>query len=119
MVHQLIWASRATRSFEPLELARLVAEARRKNALRDVSGILIYDAGGFVQVLEGSESAVEQLFREISRDPRHRDVVVINRGPIAQRVFPEWPMGLLELTAQVRALPGVSEFLRGSSRPRN
>lgn len=115
-VHQLIWASRATRPFSTEELDRLVSESRRMNSIHGITGTLIYDAGGFIQVLEGDEVAVEALFSKIARDPRHREISVLDRGPVDSRRFPDWPMGRLELTPSVRSMPGISELLQDAAR---
>ena len=65
-----------------------------------------------MQVLEGEQSSVQQVFNKISRDPRHRGVVVLLRQTIAARDFDDWSMGFRNLNSpEVRDLEGYSEFL--------
>ncbi len=114
MLYQLIYASRATRGFEPDELARIVSASRRSNASCGVTGMLLYDAGSFLQVLEGEQADVERTFAKIERDRRHTGVRVVSRGPVKHRNFPQWSMGLLELTPAVRAKPAIGGLMRSA-----
>jgi hypothetical protein len=112
MLHQLIYASRATRPMSAGDVEAILDVSRRKNALCGISGMLLYDEGSFLQVLEGDEPEVERVYGQLNKDRRHESVVLVHRGPIAQRGFSEWSMGAFELTAASRQLPGVSDFLR-------
>ncbi|MEO1204051.1 MAG: BLUF domain-containing protein, partial [Pseudomonadota bacterium] len=44
--------------------------------------------------LEGPRSAVDQLFDEIGRDPRHSDIEVVSVGRASSRVFADWNLRL-------------------------
>jgi hypothetical protein len=112
MTYEIIYASSATGALPETELAKILSVARATNAARGVSGMLLYEAGSFLQILEGEQAAVEQLYEHISKDKRHGQVVVLHRGEIAAPVFAEWSMGLLAMSDAVRAMPGISEFLR-------
>jgi len=50
---QLIYVSAATNRFNPAELRELLRLARLKNQQLDVTGMLLYHEGSFLQVLEG------------------------------------------------------------------
>src|SRR4051812_36074060 len=108
MIHQLIYASRSTRPLSEADVASILAAARQNNGKRGITGMLLYDAGSFLQVLEGEQTAVNDTFAKISDDPRHDGVVVLSRGDVPARGFGDWKMGLLELTPAVRASPGIS-----------
>jgi hypothetical protein len=110
--HELIYASSETRPITPTDLAEILAIAREKNAARGVTGMLLYEGGSFLQLLEGDESEVEQVFERISRDPRHHNIVVLSRAKVASRGFAEWSMGLLRASSEFRKLPGINDFLR-------
>jgi len=51
----------------------------------------------FMQVLEGGRSAVNELYNQIVRDERHRDVVVLHYEEVAERRFAGWTMGQVNL----------------------
>ena len=88
----LVYASQATHPFEDAELAGLLAVSRRNNTSTGITGLLMYEAGTFMQALEGPRSAVESLFAKIRRDPRHTDVHIICEDIIEHRNFGPWRM---------------------------
>jgi hypothetical protein len=103
---EVVYASAAKRLFDPVQLGTLLETARRNNARLSVSGILLYDAGSFIQVLEGEEQVVQPLLDTISRDERHHRVQVLRRGEIQKRSFAAWSMGFVTLDPQLfRAFP--------------
>jgi hypothetical protein len=110
---EFIYASAATATFTPAELATLLASARQRNEENDVTGVLLYHRGSFLQVLEGDERAVDATVQRIQQDRRHAKIVLLRRRVLEQRNFADWRMGFLELTpASQGALEGFSDFLR-------
>lgn len=93
----LVYVSAARNPFGPQELSDLLAQSRRDNRARDVSGMLLYADGNFMQALEGDDSTVDALDLKIARDPRHGHVKTLIRQPVAQRVFADWSMVLRHL----------------------
>jgi hypothetical protein len=74
--------------------------------------MLLYKDGNFMQVLEGEEAPVQALYAKIRRDPRHRGVLSLLQGPVDDRQFPSWSMGLRDLrSGVVDAAAGYNEFL--------
>ena len=47
------------------ELKAILSAARTNNSKKDISGMLVYHAGSFLQVLEGPEDTVTELFGKI------------------------------------------------------
>ena len=94
---ELAYISAARRLFSPDQLEKLLATARHNNARLGVSGILLYEDGSFMQVLEGDEPVVRELFATISEDPRHDRVQVLGERTIPQRSFAAWSMGFVSL----------------------
>ncbi len=72
----------------------------KNNALRNVTGCLIYAHGNYIQVLEGKESDVEFTFSKILKDKRHHQITVIERANIKSRNFESWYMGFRYYEAQ-------------------
>lgn len=108
----LAYASSATEPFSDAELITLLERARQKNTAANVTGMLLYRGGNFMQVLEGEERIVRDLHRHIARDSRHTGLLTLLQGPIESRSFPTWTMGFRNLdSAEVRNTPGYSEFL--------
>ncbi|MGZ0069510.1 BLUF domain-containing protein [Microbacterium arborescens] len=89
----VLYTSNARAPFGDDDLAELLAQSRASNAARDLTGMLLYRGGRFVQVLEGPEPTVRELLATIGRDSRHSDMRVLIEQPIAHREFREWTMG--------------------------
>lgn len=110
---RLVYMSYAVKPFASHELLGLLKSCRRNNTELEVSGVLLYSHDCFVQVLEGKEEIVNQLFQTIQKDPRHRDVAVLERTPIKKRQFADWSMGFEELSdqqLQTLNIPGLNHF---------
>ncbi len=94
---QVVYVSKARKPFFLDELRELVHQASTNNAQLDVTGMLLYSSGCFMQVLEGEPANVQALFEKISKDSRHFDVQDILRMESEQRSFAYWGMRLLSL----------------------
>lgn len=116
----LLYASRST--LQPSEadaaVKALVSAGRSRNEKADVTGCLVFGAGRFAQILEGEQSAVEDIMRSILRDPRHTEVAILQQGEAATRRFADWALGYAgpSLFVQRTIARPVSEALRGSKR---
>lgn len=112
---QLIYVSVATTPFSNESLEELLRLAREKNAVAGLSGMLLHDDGTFLQILEGPEEAVDELFSKISYDKRHTDTVVLWKREIEERAFGEWQMGFVDgSNGALENVPGFCPFFRPS-----
>jgi hypothetical protein len=90
-------------------LPPLLRRARLHNERSRLGGLLLYANGEFMQVLEGPEPALSQLYARIKADPRHYAVRTLAYGPIAERAFPDWRMAYVP--ADTKALEKITGFL--------
>ncbi|MDO9442452.1 MAG: BLUF domain-containing protein [Beijerinckiaceae bacterium] len=74
---------------------QILRTARVNNLKAGVTGALIFNSGGFAQVLEGVSGSLADVFERIQCDPRHTDVLVLDHGRIEERMFPDWSMGFV------------------------
>ena len=108
----LVYVSSAVKPFPPAELLDLLATSRQHNSQLGITGMLLYKDGNFMQVLEGEEDAVRTLYVKIGADPRHRGLITVSKGPLAERQFSDWSMAFRDLGAADALLtPGYNEFL--------
>ncbi|GGB15724.1 hypothetical protein GCM10011380_01470 [Sphingomonas metalli] len=92
-MHQLLYISTAReQAGAPIDADAILAVSRRNNVRDGVTGLLLYDGRRFLQVLEGEEADVVRVFDRISRDPRHRAIVILSRRTIEAREFGDWSM---------------------------
>lgn len=85
-------ASRLTKAWD---VTCLVEQCRLHNMLSGLTGILLYEDNTFMQILEGEAEVVEEVFRKIQRDPRHRYVTELHAVQAESRLFGEWPMAFM------------------------
>jgi hypothetical protein len=107
-----MYASSASHLMSADELVHLLRQSRENNTPREITGMLLYSDGNFLQVLEGPDAAVDRLLKTIERDSRHKGMMELLRGELTERQFAEWSMGfrnVAELAPEDRAV--VSDFL--------
>ncbi len=80
-----------------IDLATILAVSRRNNARDGLSGLLLFDGKRFLQTLEGEAVAVDQTFRRIGQDPRHRAVVILADRNVETPQFGHWAMASEEV----------------------
>ena len=79
------------------EVDAILSSARINNPLDGISGLLIFNGSAFMQILEGSEEAVDRLAGRLADDPRHSNMSIRDERPIDARTFPDWSMAYLML----------------------
>jgi hypothetical protein len=108
---QLIYVSTARQEYDSTELDKLLESCRRHNAEQDITGMLLYASGSFLQVLEGEAGAVDETYGRIQQDPRHTSLYLLERAPLETRSFSDWHMGFRRLgRADTEAQPGYAPF---------
>ena len=80
----------------PVDLSRIYSCARRFNLKNNISGVLSYSVGYYIQIIEGEDQAVNDLFSKVSKDKRHTNPIIIFDSTISKRSFSHWPMKLLQ-----------------------
>jgi len=90
---QLAYLSTAVCLMTDAELLDLLKAARRRNAEHDITGVLLYSDGTFIQVLEGEDDSLDRIFNSILKDPRHKNVIKLIDSELEKKHFPNWNMG--------------------------
>jgi hypothetical protein len=97
MLIQLIYASRAVGPQTTAMTSSILATAQAHNKSHGITGVLCQGQGCFLQLLEGEEGAVNQLYSRILNDKRHQEIAVLDKAEITQRRFPNWSMAHVNL----------------------
>lgn len=93
LLYHLAYCSRAADGVDSAVVDRIVETARRGNAVRGITGLLVYGGGLFFQWLEGRREQVLELMALIEQDERHACVVVLDVGEeTRERLFGGWDM---------------------------
>jgi Mg2+ and Co2+ transporter CorA len=111
MIH-LIYVSTATREMSDEDLLFLLEQSRSRNQKQHITGMLLYLNLTFIQVLEGAEKDVDEIYEAIVKDDRNTGNIIIERAEIRERTFPDWTMGFWRLTQDNSSeIAGFTEFL--------
>lgn len=99
MLVRLLYASRAVDTLDEKLIEAIVDQSRQNNAEYGITGILCAHPKNaiFLQVIEGARASVNGLYGNIVRDPRHRDVLLLDYSEIEERRFAGWRMGSIDL----------------------
>ncbi|MBX2969312.1 MAG: BLUF domain-containing protein [Cyclobacteriaceae bacterium] len=108
----LIYVSHTTRPLSESELVDILRTSRENNARKNITGMLLYLNDKFIQVLEGEEETVKELFDQICSDLRHNRVIQVLEGNAADRTFKDWSMGFKRLydEDEIEALSGFKDI---------
>jgi hypothetical protein len=111
-VYSYVYLSRATDAFDENHLKEIVEISQRNNRRDNVTGMLLYKDGRFLQILEGSEERVKEIAKRIEGDSRHEELTVIYDGTMPQ-LFTDWSMGFANLNAEMfNNHPAVLDFFK-------
>jgi hypothetical protein len=89
----IVYVSTAVKLMHENQLLDILHNSRQHNAALNISGVLLYSEGTFIQLLEGKDSVIDALYSRIETDQRHKSVVKLIDEPIAEKSFSQWLMG--------------------------
>jgi len=106
----IVYVSTASHLLTDEELKALLRKSNCKNPDSGITGMLLYQDGNFMQLIEGPKSAAYTLYEKIQRDPLHLGIITLLEQPIEKRLFAEWAMkfrniGELTLDEQLKVNP--------------
>lgn len=107
---QLIYASATTKPLSQRDLVELLKITRQKNSAADISGMLLYQDGSFLQVLEGPDKNVDALYAKIQKDSRHTNFLLLSRETILKKEFEDWSMGFVDTTNVAEQIEGFVDY---------
>lgn len=85
-------------------LVNIRVTAKANNLQYNITGVLFYDNGTFIQVLEGEEASLRILMEKISNDSRHKNIIYLVDSPLAKRSFQNWNMDTIQLNLKLNKL---------------
>ncbi len=113
LIH-IVYMSFSSRNLSEEELDDFLTLIRKKNQTRGVTGLLLYNDETFIQIIEGYQDSIDELFEIISKDNKHTNILKLLEEPIDKRAFPDWSMGFRRLSQiQKNNIPGYFDFIQG------
>jgi len=99
----LTYTSLARLDLRDDELNDIHQTARHLNALDGITGLLLFDGARFLQIIEGSEAAIDNLVDRLRMDKRHSAFEIRDERFVDRRSFSGWSMELLRVSAGYKA----------------
>lgn len=98
MIYELIYNSISAKDFDKKSLPDILLKSRSWNSANQITGCLVYHESEFLQILEGPEEVVKELYNRILLDHRHYNVQLLAQGPIKERAFADWCMAYYDFS---------------------
>jgi hypothetical protein len=92
LLESLVYVSSAVHPDSDAQLFQLLERARARNKRCDVTGLLLFDAGNFMQYIEGPGVGLFEVYEHIKRDPLHTGLIELCREQTDHRAFGSWSM---------------------------
>ena len=93
VLETFVYCSRAAAGVDDVEVDRIIEWSQRSNVERHITGVLVFGSGVFFQWIEGPPAEVEKLITRLHGDPRHYDIVALDRSvEKRERLYPNWEM---------------------------
>ena len=89
---ELVYCSVAKPDLTEKDISDILTVSREFNDRNNITGCLIYYEDEFVQILEGEEKIVRELYGRIEKDHRHSEVTLISTEDKKERTFSNWTM---------------------------
>ena len=86
----ICYVSSAKPGLSQEELESLFNATQQYNISEDITGILLFESGKFLQVLEGPKDLLNDLYEKIKEDDRHENIFLILKSRTKQRIFEEY-----------------------------
>lgn len=111
---QIVYFSTLRPEFNAQETVDSILDtARENNKVLGVTGMLLYNGGTFLQVLEGERRTITYLYGKICKDQRHFNLNTIVTSPLGERIFNDWSMGYKDLEKLDKDHSDLKELIEG------
>ncbi|QXV65038.1 BLUF domain-containing protein [Mucilaginibacter achroorhodeus] len=87
-----VYISAAATLLTTNELKDLLVKSQLRNSDFGITGLLLYNNGVFMGVIEGNRQYVTKLFDNIENDTNNTAVIKLAEQPITERQFDTWTM---------------------------
>ena len=110
-MYYLIYLSSTVKPMNYDQLSTLLQQCRDNNQQHDITGMLLYQNGTFMQMLEGEKQVVLDLYEDIKKDDRHTGFHTVLEGDIEARNFQDWSMGFFNMD-KAGEFPKYKDYIR-------
>lgn len=100
-MYELIYRSTAGKDLKAEDIQDILETSTKFNVEHNITGCLLYHNDEFLQIIEGEEKDVKELFEHIKKDKRHTNVMILEEGYTTERLFTNWSMAYQPLESNL------------------
>ena len=79
-MHELIYSSTTVKPMTPENISALLLKSKTYNQANAITGCLLYYGDEFIQLIEGDQKTVQDLYQRIIKGPRHTDIIFLGEN---------------------------------------
>lgn len=91
-MYYVIYVSASAKLLTEAELKTILVQSELKNKYNQITGLLLYNAGVFMQVIEGAKRSVLKTYNRIEGDIWQKEIIKLSEGFLTHRLFTSWRM---------------------------
>ncbi len=110
MIYSLCYFSTANSSLDTIDFENLFEYVVTKNAHQEITGVLVYGQGNFMQIMEGTEEKVNSVFTSIKEDSRHHNIIKVIEKEYDDRIFKKYDYGF-KVVKDPRSLQELQNYI--------
>lgn len=108
-IFHLVYRSSAREDLDRYSILNIINKAQMMNDKAGLTGLLIYRQNTFIQLLEGDEKTVKEVYAKIVKDRRHSDVKVLIESKSSMRIVPQFSMNYVESLSEDASIHSLFE----------
>ena len=93
---QLVYYSISNIELTSEVMTSILVSAREYNSKNNITGCLLFHNKVFLQLLEGDDEVVLNLYEAIKKDKRHSNITLLVKEIVQENMFPGWSMAFHE-----------------------
>lgn len=83
----------------PQDFNNILNTARKENPVHGITGVLFYDQGKFIQIIEGEKESLETLMHKLKCDHRHKNMKTLIDTAVDRRELADWNMEAFNISS--------------------
>lgn len=110
----LICVSEAATAVSDDGLIAMLQEYRAENLKLNITGLLLYSQGVYLQAIEGELPDASRAYEHVIKDQRFKNTQLLASGEMTERMFKSWCMGFMP--AEGTDMSGIKGYLDPTSK---
>lgn len=109
-IFHLVYISEAVADISYTDIRDILSMGREQNGKVDVTSLLIFRDGYFVQLLEGDETNVRKILSSILLDERNYSLRILSEARSEQRLFGRIPLAFYDGDISANSTPDLENL---------